>query len=141
MKVNDETVILMKPLTYMNNSGEAVGPFVNYYRLDPSCDILVVYDDIDLPVGKLRLREKGSSGGHNGVKSIIANLNTEQFRRIRVGVVKDGSDTKEWVLSGFNKEEDAIWKESILLASEACLDYINMPFSRVMEKYNTQKNG
>ncbi len=133
---NGETVILMKPLTYMNNSGEAVGAAVRYYHIDPEKDVLVVYDDMDLPVGKLRLREKGSSGGHNGVKSIIAHLNTQNFKRIRIGIGKGQHDTIDYVLSPFGKEEAKLWQEAIKQASEACYQFIDTPFQMIMEKYN-----
>ncbi len=83
--LGSEKVVLIKPLTYMNNSGEAVGELVHWYKLHPE-DILVIYDDLDLPTGKVRLRAKGSAGGHNGLESIIRHLHTNQFLRLRVGI-------------------------------------------------------
>src|SRR5690606_6213301 len=83
--VGDEKVILFKPLTYMNLSGEAVRSFLDYYRIDLD-DMVVIYDDLDLPLGKLRLRQKGSAGGHNGVKSIIDHVGSGEFKRIRFGI-------------------------------------------------------
>ena len=81
---NGEKVFLLKPLTYMNLSGESIRPLMDYYDIDIE-DLLILYDDLDLPVGKIRLRQKGSAGGHNGVKSTIAHLGTQQFNRIQIG--------------------------------------------------------
>ena len=86
-KYHGEDVILLKPMTYMNNSGESVIQVMNYFKIDVD-DLLIVYDDMDMPVGKLRLRQSGSAGGHNGVKSVIAHTNTQNFKRIRVGIDK-----------------------------------------------------
>lgn len=105
--IEGEKVILLKPQTYMNLSGESVGDAVNFYKVDPEEDVIIIYDDIDLDVGKLRIRAKGSAGGHNGMKNIIAHLGTQVFPRIRVGV---GAKPKDWdladyVLGRFPKEE------------------------------------
>lgn len=105
--IEGEKVILLKPQTYMNLSGESVVDAVNFYKVDPEEDVIIIYDDIDLDVGKLRIRAKGSAGGHNGMKNIIAHLGTQVFPRIRVGV---GARPKDWdladyVLGRFPKEE------------------------------------
>lgn len=105
--IEGEKVILLKPQTYMNLSGESVVDAVNFYKVDPEEDVIIIYDDIDLDVGKLRIRAKGSAGGHNGMKNIIAHLGTQVFPRIRVGV---GAKPKDWdladyVLGRFSKEE------------------------------------
>lgn len=105
--IEGEKVILLKPQTYMNLSGESVADAVNFYKVDPEEDVIIIYDDIDLDVGKLRIRAKGSAGGHNGMKNIIAHLGTQVFPRIRVGV---GAKPKDWdladyVLGRFPKEE------------------------------------
>lgn len=105
--IEGERVILLKPQTYMNLSGESVVDAVNFYKVDPEEDVIIIYDDIDLDVGKLRIRAKGSAGGHNGMKNIIAHLGTQVFPRIRVGV---GAKPKDWdladyVLGRFPKEE------------------------------------
>ena len=89
VQIGKESVLLMKPQTYMNNSGEAVRAAMDFYRLSPQ-DLLVIYDDLDLPVGKLRLRQKGSAGGHNGIKSIQAHIKSQEFDRIRIGAHSDG---------------------------------------------------
>src|SRR5262249_49443546 len=83
--IGSEKVVLVKPLTYMNNSGEAVGELVHWYKVQPE-DILVIYDELDLPIGKVRLRAKGSAGGHNGLANIIHHIHTNQFPRLRVGI-------------------------------------------------------
>lgn len=105
--IEGEKVILLKPQTYMNLSGESVVDAVNFYKVDPEEDVIIIYDDIDLDVGRLRIRAKGSAGGHNGMKNIIAHLGTQVFPRIRVGV---GARPKDWdladyVLGRFPKEE------------------------------------
>lgn len=105
--IEGEKVILLKPQTYMNLSGESIVDAVNFYKVDPEEDVIIIYDDIDLDVGKLRIRAKGSAGGHNGMKNIIAHLGTQVFPRIRVGV---GAKPKDWdladyVLGRFPKEE------------------------------------
>ncbi|MBS4750884.1 aminoacyl-tRNA hydrolase [Carnobacteriaceae bacterium zg-ZUI78] len=83
--INGEKVILVKPQTYMNLSGQAVKPLMDYFQLDVE-DIVVIYDDMDLPIGKIRLRQKGSAGGHNGIKSLISSLQTQEFNRVKVGI-------------------------------------------------------
>lgn len=135
--IQGEQVILMKPQTYMNNSGEAVGKAVRYYHLDPARDVLIIYDDLDLPVGRFRLREKGSAGGHNGIKSIIAHLNTNVFNRIRVGIGSDDKgDTIDYVLGNFHGEERQLFNDSIKLAAAAARESLYQPFQKVMNKYN-----
>lgn len=141
VRIGDEIVILMKPQTYMNNSGMALQKAVRYYRLDPTRDVLVIYDDMDLPAGKIRLREKGSSGGHNGIKSIIANLSTESFYRIRVGI---GSHQQrnviDYVLGKASGEGKDLWLEGIEKAALAANEFIYQPFQKVMNKYNKKEN-
>ena len=107
--IGDETVMLMKPQTYMNLSGEAVGQAARFYKI-PADHVLVVSDDITLPIGALRIRTKGSAGGHNGLKNIISVLGTEEFPRIRLGVgtpPHPDYDTVDWVLSVF-RDQDAV---------------------------------
>ena len=106
--INGTKVILMKPLTYMNLSGEAIRAAVDYYKVDETCELIVIYDDISLEVGKLRIRKKGSAGGHNGIKSIIAHLGTQDFPRVKIGVGEKPHkemDLADWVLSRFSKDE------------------------------------
>ena len=105
--IGDEKVVLIKPLTFMNNSGEAVSELVRWYKVQPE-DILVIYDDLDLPVGQIRLRPKGSAGGHNGLSSIIHHLHTDQFPRLRVGIgrpVNQHINTVDYVLGAAAGDE------------------------------------
>ncbi len=113
-------LVLAKPRTFVNLSGEAVAYLIHRFGASPS-SLLVVYDDLDLPLGKLRLREKGSSGGHNGMKSIIAALGTEEFPRLRIGIGRphEEGDIVGHVLSTFSSEERLVAEEAIKLAAEA----------------------
>ena len=107
-RIGDRKVILVKPMTYMNLSGEAVQEIVHYFKADPSEDLLVISDDIDLEAGRLRIRKKGSAGGHNGLKNIVQHLGTEAFARIRVGVGAKPDpdyDLADYVLGHFSGEE------------------------------------
>jgi len=138
VKINNETVLLVKPLTYMNLSGEAVALVMDYYHIDPK-DILVIYDDLDIEVGKIRVREKGSAGGHNGMKSIIQYLHTQEFSRIRIGVGKNALiETKDYVLGQFMKAEQPIIQDVVNRVKQACFDYPLITFVNLMTKYNTQ---
>ena len=112
--INGNKVLLVKPLTYMNNSGEAIREIADYYKLDYEKDVIIIYDDIDLDVGRIRVRPKGSAGGHNGIKSIIAHLNTQNFARIRVGVggKPEGGDLINHVLGHFNNEDGKVIEET-----------------------------
>lgn len=135
--VNGEKVWLVKPLTYMNLSGDCVRPLMEYFKIEVE-DIVVIYDDLDLPVGKLRLRGKGSAGGHNGIKSLIAHLGTQEFNRIRVGIdrPKNGQKVADYVLSNFSKEEYPEVVESIKKSAQACEGYTKDSFLSVMNKFN-----
>ena len=131
-----EKVILMKPQTYMNLSGEALIQAVNFYHIDID-DILVIYDDLDLPVGKLRLRENGSAGGQNGMKNIIAHLHTQEFKRIRVGIGNNKLiPTADYVLGKVSKEEIELYEETLVKAKDAALASLTMEFKDVMTRYN-----
>ncbi|MGG7059499.1 aminoacyl-tRNA hydrolase [Clostridium nigeriense] len=102
--INGCKVVLLKPTTYMNLSGESIREAINFYKLEKE-EVIVIYDDISLEVGKLRIREKGSAGGHNGIKSIIANMSTDVFPRIKIGVGQPKGDLVSHVLGKFSKEE------------------------------------
>jgi peptidyl-tRNA hydrolase, PTH1 family len=130
-------VILLKPLTYMNLSGECVRPLMDYFNIDVE-DIIVIYDDLDLDTGKLRLRGKGSAGGHNGIKSLIQHLGTQEFNRIRVGVSRPPAGIKvaDYVLSKFSKEDQPIVKDSIDKSCDAVELALTKPFLEVMNKFN-----
>ncbi|GAB7387215.1 aminoacyl-tRNA hydrolase [Bacillaceae bacterium] len=135
--VAQEKVILLKPLTYMNLSGEAVAEIAAFYKLAAE-DLLIIYDDLDLPVGKIRLRFKGSSGGHNGMKSIIRQLGTEEFKRIRVGIGRpaSGQSVVDYVLSPFLPAERQDLERAVERAAQAALAWLEKPFAQVMNEYN-----
>jgi PTH1 family peptidyl-tRNA hydrolase len=135
--IRGEKVVLMKPLTYMNLSGEAVRAFYDYYKADLE-DFLLIYDDLDTELGKMRIRYKGSAGGHNGVKSVIQHLGTEQFKRIRLGISRPaaGADVVNYVLSPFTAEEMPRVKDAIQTACQALMEMLEQPFDKVMNKYN-----
>ncbi len=133
--INNEKVIFIKPMTYMNNSGIAVRAFLDFYKLN-SEDILVISDDLDLDLGKFRLRRNGSSGGHNGLKSIISHLGTDNFKRLRIGISNDKDDVINYVLSKFSKKElneiDIMFDTLV----DVLDDYFVMDFTFLMSKYN-----
>lgn len=137
--INGEKCIFIKPQTYMNLSGEAVGKVLKYYKVDIK-DFLVIYDDMDLPIGSLRLREKGSAGGHNGIKNIIQHLSTMDFKRIRVGISGHANiDAKDYVLGKFNKDDLAtleIIKDNVCNAVNEFIS--NKSFVVIMGNYNGQ---
>jgi len=117
----EKRVFFLKPLTYMNNSGESVKEAVNFYKLEPS-EVLVIYDDLDLPLGRIRVRSKGSSGGHKGVKSIEECLGTNEFPRLRVGIGRPErkEEVVNYVLSPFSKEEEPLLEE-VLERAASCV--------------------
>ncbi|WP_230504220.1 aminoacyl-tRNA hydrolase [Sutcliffiella rhizosphaerae] len=135
--VNGEKVLLVKPLTYMNLSGECVRPLLDFYKLDVE-DLVVIYDDLDLPAGKLRLRQKGSAGGHNGIKSLIQHLQTQNFNRIRMGIdrPKNGPSISDYVLGKFHTEERPAIDDSIKKAADACEESLSTDFLQVMNSFN-----
>ena len=135
-KHKGEKIYFVKPLTYMNNSGLAVSALMNYYKLSIE-DLLVVYDDLDLPVGKIRLRESGSCGGQNGMRSIIDLLGTNKIKRIRVGIGNDKLiPTVDYVLGKVLPEDKKAYKEALKKASEAIIYYLDNDFSKTMSEYN-----
>ena len=137
--INGTPVILAKPLTYMNNSGLAVGWLARYYKV-PHDHVLVAYDDIALPLGKLRIRGKGSAGGHNGISSLIQHLGTQNFPRLRIGVDRPAvADHRQidWVLGRFTKEERVVMDEVIPRAAEAIEAVLLDGIDRAMNTYNT----
>lgn len=136
--IGGETVMLMKPQTFMNLSGEAVAQAVSFYKLAPD-HVIVVSDEVALPIGKLRIRTKGSAGGHNGLKNIIALLGTDQFPRIRIGVgaaPHPDYDMADWVLSSFKGKDAEDILASAARAAEAVECYITKGADRAMNLYN-----
>lgn len=132
-----EKILIVKPQTYMNESGSAVYSLMNYFKIKPE-NLVVVHDDLDLPVGKIRLRESGSSGGQKGMGNIIDLLKTQNIKRIRVGIANDKEvDTKDYVLGKFSKEIYPEYEKSCDKAAEALMYYLEeKDFSRVMNKFN-----
>lgn len=136
--IDGQKVLLIKPLTYMNLSGESVIQYVKFYKIDPEEELLVIYDDISLEPGRLRLRKKGSAGGHNGIKNIIAHLGTEKFKRIKIGVGSkpDGWDLKDFVLGRFSREDRVLLESSFDRAADAAELIISDQFDKAMNQYN-----
>ena len=140
-RIGAERVILVKPLTYMNLSGEAVAPICNYFKVDTKTDLIIISDDVELDVGKLRIRPKGSSGGHNGLKNIIAQLGHEEFTRVRIGVGKKPKewDMVDWVLGHFEGEDAISIKEGIENACDAVVEIMENGPDSAMNKFNGKK--
>ena len=137
-ELGGEKVLLVKPVTYMNLSGQAVRTLADYYKIPPE-HILVIFDDISLPVGKLRVRPNGSAGGHNGIKSLIAELGSQDFPRIKVGVgakPHPDYDLADWVLSSFTKEEEALLTPTLKRAIEAAQSIIADGVPQTMNRFN-----
>lgn len=133
--INGEKIILLKPTTYMNLSGESIREVMDFYKLSQE-DILVIYDDVSLDVGRIRIREKGSAGGHNGIKSIIANIGTDVFSRIKVGVGKPQGDLVKHVLGTFSKEDREDLNKVLQTVAEATETIIKEDAKEAMNKYN-----
>ncbi|MDO5038376.1 aminoacyl-tRNA hydrolase [Clostridium sp.] len=133
--IEGEKVILIKPSTFMNLSGECVREILDFYKLTNE-DIIVLYDDISLDVGKIRIREKGSAGGHNGIKNIISHLGTDKFSRIKIGVGQPKGDLINHVLGNFSKEEREVLEESLDVTKLAVDEIIKSDISSAMNKYN-----
>ncbi len=133
-----EKVVLIKPQTYMNASGEAIKRIVSFYKLDPTKDLIVISDDINLDIGRMRIRKSGSAGGHNGLKNIIAHLKTEDFTRVRVGVGENGGSTEliKHVLGKFNRKDRAKIDEAIREAADAIECIMTDGEEAAMNKYN-----
>ncbi|WNE41817.1 MAG: Peptidyl-tRNA hydrolase [Mycoplasmataceae bacterium] len=120
-----EKFILLKPQTFMNNSGECVSYFLNYFKIDKN-DILIIYDDISMALGKIRFRKIGTSGGHNGIKSIISKLKSEKFDRLKIGIGHSKNiDLKDWVIGKFDEEEEKIMSKTNQEAVKNILDWIS----------------
>jgi len=139
--IEGEKVMLVQPQTYMNLSGECVGMIAGFYKLDAE-DIIVICDDINLDTGRLRIRAKGSAGGHNGLKNIIAHLGTEAFPRIRIGVGEktEGWDLADYVLARFSGEDEATMRKAIKNAVGAVETWISYDIGKAMNLYNVNPN-
>ncbi len=136
--INGEKIIFVKPLTYMNNSGNAVGEFVRYFNIDNK-DILVIQDDLDLNVGDYKLKMHSSSGGHNGIKSIIASLGNQDFPRLKVGIGSVKKDEViDYVLGRFSKSELEVLNELFNTFDKIINSFINEGIDKTMNVYNTK---
>lgn len=136
-KIQGEDVIIAKPMTYMNLSGEFIRPLADFYKIDPK-DIIVVYDELALPVGKVKVTKEGSAAGHNGIKSIIANLGTEKFIKVRIGIKDDKPmiNQIDFVLMKYSPEELKVQKENIDRAVDAIFSIIKDGIDKTMNDFN-----
>ncbi len=134
-------VMLLKPLTYMNLSGESVIDAVNFYKLDPEEELLVIFDDISLAPGNIRIRKKGSAGGHNGIKSIIAYTGTLNFKRVKVGVGEKpaGWDLADYVLGRFSEDDRVLVEQAMKDAMEATSKIVAGDVDQAMNDFNGKK--
>ena len=138
VNIDDEKVLFVKPLSYMNLSGTVVRKFMQFYKINAK-DILVVSDDLDLPSGSFRLRSKGSSGGHNGLKNIEENIGTNAYKRLKIGISNNKEmDTKDYVLGKISKSDLEKIDKVIKKTPKILDDYLNMTFTELMNKYNTK---
>ena len=139
--IDREKVIFFKPQTFMNLSGNAVIEIINFYKLDPKKDIIVIYDDMDLSFGDIRIREKGSSGGHNGIKSIISHIG-EEFIRIKCGIGAKEKGAVEHVLGEFNQTEQKDLEEILEKIYNCVIEMLSVQnLDRIMQKYNKKKEN
>lgn len=138
--IGGERVILLKPQTFMNLSGESVRAAADFYKVEPE-NIIIIYDDISLDVGQLRIRKKGSAGGHNGIKNIIAHLGTQEFPRIKVGVgdKPPKMDLADYVLSRFSKEDRAVMEDAFKEAADAVEVILSEGADAAMNRFNGHK--
>lgn len=136
-QIEGQKVMFVKPQTFMNLSGEGVRPLLDYYNVDPK-NTVVIYDDLDLPVGKIRLRQKGGHGGHNGLRSLIDHLGTKEFKRLRIGIGRpeDRTPIVRYVLQPFPKEDQHEIENAIGQSTEAIQQWMHEKFIDVMNKYN-----
>ena len=136
LKYKNEKIILLKPQKYMNLSGEVIRDFVNFFKINID-DRLIICDDLDTEVGTYRLRYKGSSGGHNGLKDIERHLSTQEYKRLKIGISNNKDiDTKDYVLGKFSKEELELIKPIIQIMPKIIKDFLEIPFDNLMNKYN-----
>lgn len=138
-RLGGRRVLLVKPQTYMNLSGESVREIAGFYKI-PMENLVVIYDDFDLPTGSVRVRKFGSAGTHNGMRSIIYQLQSDRFPRIRIGTGKgDGENLIDFVTGGFTKEEVPVMREAVLRAAAACKAIVTDGIDTAMNQYNTRK--
>ncbi|MGF1491568.1 MAG: aminoacyl-tRNA hydrolase [Microcoleaceae cyanobacterium] len=140
MAIPGHKVILLKPLTYMNRSGQSIRAVLDWYKLSPE-SVFVIYDDMDLPLGRIRMRLSGSAGGHNGIKSTISHLNTQAFPRLRLGIGKPATEDKETVshvLGKFSQSEATVVEKVLKLSVEAIESSLKQGVEKAMSLYNSR---
>lgn len=138
LRVDNYIIYLIKPLSYMNLSGKVVSDFINYYNIDIN-DILIIQDDLDMTLGKIKFIFNSSHGGHNGIKDIIANLKTKEFLRLKIGISKNYNyDTKDYVLGKFSKEEKEVINNSYMKLKDIIKDFCLLDRNSIMNKYNNK---
>lgn len=134
--INNEKIVFLKPQSYINLSGEVIRKFIDFFNIDIQ-DILIINDDLDLNIGSYKIKKKGSSGGHNGLKNIELHLNTQEYKRIKVGIANDKTlNTRDYVLGKFNKDDSIIIDKTIDVVVDIVLDSLSMDFEELMNKYN-----
>lgn len=136
--IRGEKVLFIKPMTFMNDSGQAVIKYVNYYKID-SDDIIVIQDDLDMDLGKYKLLYNRGDGGHNGIKSIVSCLGTRKFLRLKIGISKANIDTKDYVLGKFSKSELKIIDETFNGLKDFIMDYVVLNRDILVSKYNVKE--
>ena len=136
VNINGERVIFLEPLTYMNLSGDSVKKYADYFNINID-DILIICDDLDMPLGKLKLKKSGSSGGHNGLKSVELAFSSVNYKRLKIGIGNNKNiETKDYVLGKFNKDEFNILNEKMKIVNNIIDDYLKIDFDKLMNKYN-----
>ena len=133
--VNGEKIVLVKPQTYMNLSGNSVSKFMKFYNLDTK-DVLIIYDDVDFETGKFKIKRGGSCGGHNGIRNIIENLKSENIQRIRIGISKNDNELMDYVLGTFGKKERKEIENILPTIADIIDDFSIYNIDKLMEKYN-----
>lgn len=137
--ISGQKVLLVKPQTYMNLSGNSVREIMQYYKVDIE-NLLVIYDDIDIPTGSVRIRKKGSAGTHNGMRSVVYDLQSDQFPRIRIGMgKKNNADLKNFVVGGFSKGEKEIFERAVIHTADAVECFLQFGIDKAMNEYNTKE--
>lgn len=141
--IEGQKVMLVKPTTYMNKSGDSVSDVLDYYKLDPESELIVIYDDISLEPGNIRIRKKGSAGGHNGIKDIIAMIDTQNFMRVKVGVGEKPArwDLADYVMGSFSQDDKGKIDEAIQDAISAAVLMMQGQVDKAMNNYNAKKQG
>ncbi|KRL90279.1 aminoacyl-tRNA hydrolase [Lactobacillus kalixensis] len=136
-KINGEDVILLEPQTFMNESGRSIAQVANFFKVKPE-DILIIQDDMDMPIGKIRIRANGKSGGHNGIKSIIRDLGTEKFNRLKIGIRHpEKTSVVSWVLTPFNSDQQKLMDDAFETSADIIDDFVSGKDAQyLMNKYN-----